>query len=190
MRARHGKYGVYLTDAQRAELESLCRQQRTPAITLRRAKILLLADDTHGLAIPDREIAEQVGLCERQVVRIRQKFVREGDESTLVRQHRQTPPIPWKLDGRAEARLVALCCSTPPKGRQRWTLQLLVDELCRLKVVTSVCPETVRKCLKKTGLSLGPAVDSASQNGTEPVSSRRWKRSSTSTAKSMIRKTR
>ena len=50
----------------------------------------------------------------------------------------------------AAQQLVSLCCSTPPEGRSRWTLQLLVDELCRLQVVTSVCRETVRMCLKKT----------------------------------------
>jgi transposase len=113
----------------------------------RRARILLLSDENHvegGLT--DQQIAPRVGLSERQVVRIRQRFVREGDQ-TLERKPK--PPVRGELGGKAEAHLVVLCCSDPPKGRQRWTLQLLCDELGRLKLVESVCPETVRKSLKK-----------------------------------------
>lgn len=161
----------------------MCRLQRTPASQLRRATLLLLADESQGASLCDRLIAERVGLCERQVVRIRQKYVRDGLSATLSRKVRATPPTPPKLDGQAEAQLVALCCSTPPEGRQRWTLQLLADELGRLEVVASVSPETVRKCLKKTASSRGPASGSASPRATGRGLSPTWKKSSTSTAK-------
>ena len=65
------------------------------------------------------------------------------------------PARPRKLDGAAEARLVALACSAPPAGRARWTLRLLADRLVELDVVESVCPETVRQTLKKTCSSPG-----------------------------------
>lgn len=151
MRPSNEKYRVHLSRRQRQELEAICRQQRTPAAKLRRARILLLADESHAAGHwPDDEIAETVGLSTRQVVRIRQQFVREGIAPTLARKIRSTPPRDSKFDAKAEARLIALCCSTPPDGRQRWTLSLLVDELCRLQIVASVCPETVRQCLKKS----------------------------------------
>ncbi len=149
MRATNDKLRVHLSLGQHAELEAICRSRRTPAAKLRRARILLLADESEGPGLADHEIAKRVKLCERQVVRIRQKFVREGAIPTLNRKPRAVPAVPPKLDGKAEARLIALCCSTPPEGQQRWTLRRLVDALCRLRVVTSVCPETVRKCLKK-----------------------------------------
>jgi transposase len=155
MRSTNEKLRVHLSDEQRGELEAIVRQRQTPAAKRRRAQILLWADEPHGPGLADREIAKKVKLCERQVVRIRQQFVRKGTAPTLNRKRRATPAIPPKFDGKSEAKLVVLCCSTPPEGRQRWTLQLLADELCRLRVVASVCPETVRRCLKKTGLSLG-----------------------------------
>ena len=117
--------------------------------------ILLMADEAHREGRrPDWHIAEVVDLSLRQVVRIRQQFVREG--ATAI-QRKPRPPVPGKLDGKAEAQLVTLCCSLPPKGRERWTLQLLCDELARLQIVESICRETVRSCLKKTTLSLGGA---------------------------------
>jgi hypothetical protein len=144
-----------------------------------------LADESHPAGHHlDEEIAELVGLCKRQVVRIRQQFVRQGVKPTLARKVRATPPRPYKFDGRAEARLVALCCSTPPAGRERWTLSLLVEELRRLQVVTSVCPETVRRCLKKIALNPGARNGSAFRKGIGPDLWRTWRKSSMSTAKS------
>jgi hypothetical protein len=182
------KFTVHLSAAYRAELEAVCRRQSVGAAKVRRARILLLSDMDHPDGRRrDWEIAEAVGLCVRQVVRIRQQFARDG-ESTLDRKPR--PAVPGKLDGPAEARLITLCCSTPPDGRDRWTLQLLCDELARWKVVRSVCPETVRKCLKKTDLSLGKRSASASQKRTARGSLRGWKKSSTSTRKPTTRNTR
>lgn len=150
------KLEVCLEESARQELEALCRKGTAPVAKVRKARVLLLADEDRRIGRkPDWRIAEIVGVSERQVVRIRQKFVREGLKPTLERKPRSAPGTAPKFDGPAEARLVTLCCSTPPEGHQRWTLQLLVDELCRLQVVTSVCRETVRQCLKKIGSSPG-----------------------------------
>src|SRR5690606_41915108 len=93
-------------------------------------------------------IAALFGLAERQVGRIRQRFCRERQDQPVVQacERKPRPPAPGRgrLDGAAEARLVVLACSDPPAGRERWTLQLLCDELARLQVVETVCPETVR----------------------------------------------
>jgi transposase len=147
------KVKVLLRSEERAVLEEICRSHTVGAAKQRRARILLLADDNQAEGgLPDRIIAERVGLCERQVVRIRQRFVREGDAS-LARRPR--PPVARKLDGKAEAQLVVLACSSPPEGRDAWTLQLLCEAMMRLKVVESVCRETVRQTLKKTNCSHG-----------------------------------
>ena len=176
------KYKVVLTPEQRNELQTITRQTSVGVAHQRWATILLLADESHpdGRRTDD-QIAEVVGLCLRQLGRIRKKFVVHGLAPTLVRTTRSDAGIPKVFDGPAEAQLVTLCCSTPPKGRDHWTLQLLCDELARLKVVTSVCPETVRQCLKKTNCSPGKPNDSASPREIDRGLSREWKRFSTCT---------
>jgi hypothetical protein len=186
------KLKVELTAAERRELEAVVRKQSVGAAVQRRARILLLSDRNHpdGRRI-DANIAELVGLSERQVVRIRQRFVREREGQSVVAscERKPRPPAPERrrLDGAAEARLIVLACSAPPQGRDHWTLQLLCDELARLEVVASVCPETVRQCLKKTNCSLGGRNASASRKRTGRGSSPPWKRSLTSTRRNMTR---
>lgn len=188
------KLKVELTAQERIELEAILRQQSVGAAKQRRARILLLSDVNHPEGRrTDANIAELVNLSERQVVRIRQRFIRERDgqsvEQTCERKPRPPAPERRRLDGRAEAQLVVLACSDPPKGRNCWTLQLLCDELARLQVVESVCPETVRQCLKKTSFSRGGSNATASPKRTGPGSSRRWKPSSTSTRERTTKRT-
>lgn len=190
MRPTNEKLRVHLTAKQRVELEAICQARRTPIAKLRRARILLWADESKGLGMADHKIAKRVKLSERQVVRIRQQFVRQGVAPTLQRKLRIVPAVPPKFDGEAEAKLVVLCCSEPPEGHQRWTLRLLADELCRLRVVASVCPETVRKCLKKTASSLGGRNGSAFQKGIGHGLWPIWRKSSTSTVKTTTRNVR
>lgn len=185
------KYVVRLTVVGRSELETVVRSQKATSRLSRRARVLLLSDVDHvDGRRPDWQIAEIVGLSEKQVKRIRQQFIEQGMHSSLQRKRRSDAGTPKKIDGEVEAKLVSLCCSEPPKGHQRWTLSLLVDELCRLKVVASVCRETVRQTLKKIGSSRGERNASASRRKTAPVSLHTWKKSSTSTSKSTTTRTR
>ncbi len=75
----------------------------------------------------------------------------------------ETPPIPPKLDGEKQAQLVKLACSQPPKGRARWTMQLLAERLVQLEIVDEISHETVRRALKKMSLSLGSTSSGASR---------------------------
>lgn len=187
----NAKLEVVLPAELREQLEALVRKSGAPARQVRNARILLMADeDRREGRRPDWYIAECVGVSERQVVRIRQKYVREGLTIALERKPRSAPGTTPKFDGEAEAKLAALCCSTPPAGRQRWTLQLLCDEAARLQIVASVCPETVRRCLKKTGCNLGGRNATASPTGTARGSSRTSRKSSTPTAKATTKRAR
>ena len=178
------KYKVVLSNDQRAELECMTRKSSIGVAKKRWATILLLADEAHPDGQhTDEEIAAKVHVSVRQLERIRKKFVRDGMGQALSRATRCDAGVPKVLDGQAEAHLVTLCCSEPPDGRDRWTLQLLCDELVRFKVVTSVCPETVRVCLKKTNCSHGKPSGFASRRPTGHDSSPAWKKSSTSTKK-------
>lgn len=186
----NAKLKVHLSAEQRDELEAICRQQSVAAAKVRRARILLLTDEDHPEGRrPDWQIAETVRLSVKQVGRVRQQFVREGD-GLLNRKRRTDAGVSKRLDGKAEAILVMLCCNEPPGDRPQWTLQLLCDELGRLQVVESVCRETVRKCLKKTNCNLGGWSGSASPQQIGRDSSPAWKHSSTPTTQSTTRVTR
>ena len=82
---------------------------------------------------------------------LRKRVVTEGFESGLSGKKRHEPPTPPKLDGQGQAKLIAMRLGRPPSGYGRWTLRLLANELVQLEVVDSICPETVRQTLKKTG---------------------------------------
>ncbi len=150
------KYKVTLTVAERQQLSDLIAAGKAAAQKLAHARILLKADAADGgPAWPDTRIAEAVEVSVVTVERVRQRFVEQGLEAALGRKQRDRPSRPRKLDGRAEARLIALACSAPPGGRQEWTMQLLADKLVELEVVDAVCDETVRRTLKKTRSSRG-----------------------------------
>jgi transposase len=150
------KYLVTLTREEREQLSGLLSAGKRSALALARARILLKADQADGgPAWPDDRIAEALDCGVRTVERVRQRFVERGLEAALGRKKQDRPSRERKLDGRAEARLIALACSQPPDGRAAWTLQLLADKLVELRVVDAVCDETVRRVLKKTRSSRG-----------------------------------
>jgi len=150
------KYKVTLDAEERAYLLGLIAAGKASALKLARARILLKADaGPEGPAWPDASIAEAVEVDVTTVERVRQRFVEEGLEAALDRKKQARPSRERKLDGAAEARLVAPACSDPPRGRAAWTLQLLADKLVELRVVESISDETVRQVLKKTNSSRG-----------------------------------
>ena len=144
------KYLVRLRDEERAVCEATVKSEKGKSEKLRRAVILLKAD-ADGPGWNDEKISEAVGCRTRTVENVRREFVLEGFEAALVRKKRATPPTPKLLDGAGEAKLIAMRLGKPPAGFGRWSLQLLADELVVLEVVPSICAETVRKTLKKTG---------------------------------------
>jgi transposase len=150
------KYKVTLTPDERQSLRDLITAGRASALKLARARILLKADAAPGgPAWPDARIAEAVEVNVTTVERVRERFVEHGLEAALDRKKQDRPSRERKLDGRAEARLVALACSDPPRGQAAWTLRLLADRLVELAVVDTISPETVRQALKKTNSSRG-----------------------------------
>ncbi|WP_165253113.1 IS630 family transposase [Paludisphaera soli] len=149
-RAAVKRYIVTLTDEERAELEAMLAGGKSSALKQAHARILLKADSSPGRsAWSDSKIAEAVEVGTATVERVRRRFVEQGLEAAPVRKPQERPSRPKTLDGRAEAKLIALACSPPPGGRKAWTMQLLADKLVELEVVPAVCDETVRRCLKK-----------------------------------------
>jgi len=149
------RYRVTLLESERAELRKLVSVGKSAAQKLVRARILLLADQAEGgSAQSDPEIVESLGCGRASVERVRKRFVEDGLEAALNPQPSQRI-YERKLDGQAEAHLIALACGAPPEGRSRWTLRLLSDRMVVLEHVESVSYETVRRVLKKTNSSRG-----------------------------------
>ena len=149
------KFTVVLTAEERADLTRLVTTGHHAARTLTHARILLQTDTcSDGPAWTDAEIRTGLGVSERTVARVRRAFVDEGLDAALHRRPRSVPKA-RKLDGRAEAHLLALQCSVPPEGRDRWTLALLTEHFVALGISPPVSDETVRRTLKQTVLSPG-----------------------------------
>jgi transposase len=143
------RYMVTLTAAEREDLLALTKKGKIAARKLMRAHVLLQAD----AGVSDEVIAAALHIGIATVERIRKRFVEEGLEASLT--ERPRPGGQRKLDGKQEAFLIALACSTPPEGRACWTMQLLADRLVALGVVEAISDETVRRALKKTHSNRG-----------------------------------
>jgi transposase len=143
------KYLVTLTEDERAEVLALTKKGTVSARKLTRAHILLQAD----AQATDDNIAQALHSGTATVERTRKRFVEEGLEAALNERPRAGGRR--KLEGRQEAFLIALACSTPPDERKCWTMQLLADKLVELQQVESISDETVRRTLKKTSSNHG-----------------------------------
>lgn len=143
------KYIVRLSDEERGVCQEIVKRLKGTSEKVKRAQILLKAD-ADGPAWSDAKIAEAFDCRVQTVETLRKRLVTEGFEAAVGRKVRATPPTACKLDGAGEAKLIAMRLGKPPAGYGRWSLQLLADELVVLEVVDSICPETVRKTLKKT----------------------------------------
>ena len=152
------KYIIRLTQAERERLGAMVKKGKAAAYRIKHAHILLKAD-ADGPGWIDKRIAEAFGCHVRTVENVRRRCVLEGLEAALERNKQARPRRERKLDGDGEARLIALACSEPPEGRDRWTLRLLADRLVRLEVVDSISAQTVRRTLKKTNSN--PTVSNA-----------------------------
>jgi hypothetical protein len=144
------KYHVRLSADERTLLTDLITAGATAARVQTHARILLKADaGPAGPSRIDADIASAVAVGVRTVERVRERWVLDGLEAAL-RPRPTAAPRRRKLDGEQEAHPIALACSAPPAGKQRWSLRRLARELVRLEVVDGIAPETVRTTLKKT----------------------------------------
>lgn len=154
------KHSVCLDGPTRARLRRLVSTGTAHARSIQHAHVLLLTDEGDGgPAWDDEKVADALGVSSRTVARLRQRFVTEGLDAAL-RVIADRPGRPPKIDGTAEAHLVALACSEPPKGRDRWSVRLLADRFVALGVEEGwleepVGREAVRVALKKTRSSRG-----------------------------------
>jgi Homeodomain-like domain len=145
------KYVVRLSKDERSALEDLISKGKHPAATNLKARVLLKADVSDaGEGGSDSRIVKALDTSVATVARIRQRLVEDGLDAVLTRKHSPNSARKRVFDGAAEAKLIALACSEPPKGRSRSTLALLEDKVVELKIVERASDNTIGRVLKKT----------------------------------------
>ena len=148
------KYVVRLGAEEREQLQALIGKGKSPAKRLLKARILLKADiSAAGEGWSDSRIIKALDTSAAMIYRVRKQLVEEGFEAVVSRKPRMTPPVAAIFDGEKEAKLIALACSKPPKGRARWTLRLLENKVVELGIVERASNSTIGRTLKKTASS-------------------------------------
>lgn len=145
---------IFLPQDERSELERLIKSGEHRARVQSRARVLLQLDRSQGQAKTLAEVGEAVMVSRVTVSNIKGRYLAGGLETALYDRPRPGRPV-TKMTGEVEAHLIALTCSDPPDGYDRWTLRLLANRLVELELVESISHVAVRKTLKKTNSSLG-----------------------------------
>jgi hypothetical protein len=147
---------IQLAAEERAELERFSTTGVRNIRLVNRAKIILALDISEGRTSERQEaIAERLKVNRQTVVNAKRDFLAAENVSLfLQRKKRKTPPVPPKVTGELEARIIALACSEAPQGYARWTLRLLAEKCVQLCYIDSLSHTTISSILKKTNLSL------------------------------------
>ena len=149
------KYSIMLSPGERAWLEEITGKGKNSALKVLQARALLLCDTgENGSAWPVHKISEALGISSGTINNLKQRVVIEGLTSAFSRKQRQTPPREVRYDGTFDAHVVALACSEPPEGYQRWTVRLLATKIVELQIVPEASHMSVHRALKKTNCSL------------------------------------
>jgi hypothetical protein len=145
------RYIVKLSTNERERLNALIQKGKAPARQVLKARVLLKADASEaGDGWSDGQIAEALDTSIDTIARTRQQLVEGGVDAALTRKHSPNSARRRIFDGAAEAKLIALACSEPPKGRSRWTLKLLESAVVEMKIVDRASDNTIGRTLKKT----------------------------------------
>lgn len=153
---RPKEHVVTLSAAQRTRLSRVISRGTHPARTIARARILLELDE-NAVVVPDRRVvAERVGVSEQTVYLVAKQYSDSGGDvdEVIVRRKRVTPPVPAKVTGDVEARVIALACTTPPAGFDRWSLRLLEKHVLLTDGLPPLDHSTIGRALKKGGFVL------------------------------------
>ena len=153
---RPKEFTVRLSAGDRAKLTKVVSSGRHPARMITRSRVLLALDESHGDAPDRRVVAERVGTSESTVYLVAKAFATQGGqvEDVVGRKKRATPPVEPKVTGEVEARVMALACTQPPEGRQRWTLRLLEKHVAVTEGIPPMDHSTIGRVLKRGHLSL------------------------------------
>lgn len=147
---------IYLTEEEQNGLKRLIHAGEHNSHEITRARVLLMLDRSgKSDHVRYKRTAEYAGISVQAVYNMRDEFLSNQDiTSYLTRKKRETPPVPPKLDGKAEAEIIALACSKAPEGHARWTVRLLAEKAVELHFVDGISHMTIQRLLKKRNISL------------------------------------
>ena len=148
-------YDITIDKNERSALEKIVSSGKSSAKEVLRANIILNSDCSEGhVPVRLRELAALLNTSTTTIQNVRRGYYKSSMDATIQRKKRETPPVPPKIDGKFEARLIALACNDPPEGYAKWNLRLLADRTVELGYIDSVSHMTISRVLKKTNLSL------------------------------------
>ena len=147
---------IYLTPETQEYLQKIIKAGVHNSHVITRARVLLMLDRTGKTDhVRYKRTAENANISVQAVYNMRDEYLTNQDiESYLNRKKRDTPPRARKIDGKAEAQIIALACGEPPKGYSKWTVRLLRDKAVELHFVDGVSHMTIQRLLKKRNISL------------------------------------
>ena len=149
MQKRH----VELDNAARKKIKMVLRSKKVTMEAKKRAQILLDIDESGGRKPESvNTITAKRGVCSNMITNVRRKYVESGIDAAIFRKKRETPPVAAKVTGEVEAHIIAVCCSSPPEGKEHWSMQMIADQIVLDGVIDSISDETVRLVLKKRNL--------------------------------------
>lgn len=147
---------IYLTPETQEYLQKIIKAGVHNSHVITRARVLLMLDRTGKTDhVRYKRTAENANISVQAVYNMRDEYLTNQDiESYLNRKKRDTPPRAQKIDGKAEAQIIALACAEPPKGYSKWTVRLLRDKAVELHFVDGLSHMTIQRLLKKRNISL------------------------------------
>lgn len=149
------KYTIILSTAERVWLEEITRKGRSAASKVLQARALLLCDRSeYGPAWSVHKISEALGISQGTINNLKKRVIMDGLEQAFEKKQRECPPRERKYDGRFDAHVVALACSEPPAGYQRWTVRLLAEKIVELQIMPEASHMSVQRALKKMNYNL------------------------------------
>lgn len=148
------KYHIRLSEEKRTYLTHITQNPASSSRAVYRARILLLSDESQRMPLTVQECAALLHTSATTVQRVRTHFISRGLEGTITRKQRDLPPRHPKITKGLQSRLIALCCSAPPKGCGRWTIQLLTQRCVELGYVDDISPMTICRALKQIHINL------------------------------------
>lgn len=145
------KYRVRLSENERQKIERFLCSNKNSHESKVRGKILLALDENTHEQVPSKPaVAKKLKVHAETVSKISKRYVTHGLDVTLERKKRETPPVPAKVTGEVEAHIIQICCSKPPEGKSRWSMQMIANKVVLDGIIETISNETVRKILKKT----------------------------------------
>ena len=147
---------IMLDEEQRSGLEKFAKNGVHNAHQIKRARVILALDRSNKKDhLRISRISEALELSRQAIYNIKDDFLKARNiDEFLTRKKRETPPVPAKITGEVEAKIIALACGEPPKGNARWTVRLLAQRSVELSIVADIGRTAIHELLKKRNINL------------------------------------